>query len=93
MKLRSGTHIGLLNDSFGNETKNNKAMDHIKNIIFEQLKNLEKNKQNGSGGCGCGSGVAKQGQEAVSTGGYIDSSSSSSSTSSLINSGSTTNLH
>ncbi len=81
--LQGGADAMEATGAVANETKNNKAMDHIKNIIFEQLKNLEKNKQNGSGGCGCGSGsgVAKQGQEAVSTGGYIDSSSDSSSSS------------
>jgi hypothetical protein len=63
----------------GKNGSKNKAMDHIKDIIFEQLRSLEKTKQNGSGGCGCG--ASKPGQEAVSTGGYIDSSSSSSSSS------------
>ncbi len=61
-----------------NENENNKAMQHIKNLIFEQLKNLENSKQMGSGGCGCSPNGAP---DNINTGGYIDSSSSSSSSS------------
>jgi len=77
--LQGGADISDVANS-GVNNSNNKAMDHIKNLIFEQLRNLEKNKQNGSGGCGCGS--SKPNQEPVSTGGYMDSSSDSSSYSS-----------
>ncbi len=56
-------------------TTDDKAMDHIKNVILSQLKELEKHKQHGAGSCGCD----KKGLKKNIKGGYFDSSSSTSS--------------
>ena len=52
-------------------TTDDKAMDHIKNVILSQLTELQKHKQHGAGSCGCDKKELK--------GGAFDSSSSSSS--------------
>ena len=54
-------------------TTDDKAMDHIKNVILSQLTELQKHKQHGAGSCGCDKKELKKRLK----GGAFDSSSTS----------------
>lgn len=81
-KLQSGAGIDTLEATTVNPVADNKSMKHIKDIILEQLKELETNKQNGSGNCGCDTTMPSRSNKKGGSKRLVDDSSTTSSSSS-----------